>query len=135
MARVQMRPADLDHIPCLFCGVQTLADGSSPRKYTIFHGQHRLTEVFAMCDQCAIELAEALEMGARMGSEQYLVGRQARQIRNLLYRLTSARQALADGGEATERATQDLLESIPAQADEIAKAIEQGPILREAEQR
>ena len=130
-----MRPADLRHIPCLFCNVQTLADGSSPRKYTIFHGQHRLTEVFAICDECAIELAQALDMGARMGSEQYLVGRQVRQIHNLLYRQTSARQALAAGGEAAERATQDLLESIPAQADEIAKAIEQGPILREAEQR
>ena len=131
MARVEMRPADLDHIPCLFCGVQTLADGSSPRKYTIYHGQHRKTEVVAICDECAVRLTEALTMGERMASEQYLVGRQAKQVRNLLYRLTTAHQALAAGGDVAEQATKDLLESIPAQADEIAKAIEGPPINRE----
>ncbi|MDA8344194.1 MAG: hypothetical protein M0Z66_01795 [Thermaerobacter sp.] len=133
MARVEMRPADLDHIPCLFCRVQSFPDGSSPRKYTISHGQHRLDEVFAICDDCAIELEEALAMGERLASEQYLVGRQARPIRNLLYRLTTARQALTAGGEAAERATQDLLEILPAQADEIAKLLEGSPIGKEVE--
>lgn len=60
MARVKMYPADIDEIPCMFCKAQHFADGSSPRKYTIFHGQHRLSEVFAICDECAIDLAHAL---------------------------------------------------------------------------
>ena len=127
MARVEMRPADIDQIPCLFCRVMSLADGASPRKYTIFHGQHRLTEVFAICDDCAVTLRDALDMGMRLASDQYLVGRQAKPIRNLLYSLSSLRETIAEDGARKDGAAQSLRDVLDL-AGRISGALDEPPV-------
>lgn len=67
-------------------------------------------------------------MGERLASEQYIVGRQARPIRSLLYDLSAVLKALSAGDDIAKAAKEELLDNIKERTHSLMEALKQPPI-------